>query len=176
MPSLPQSALSKVSPSSGSYPSFGMAMRFGVTVDDMTDCTSLGLWQSCKGLQVELQYKKFDQGGEYTQQCILPDKLAYGKITLERAIDPTFSPTVQAWLKAYVSDWTSYAVTTGGEPRTTNLTIELLDYQLNSVASWTLSAARPSKWSGPSLSAGDNKVATETLEFEHAGFLFPPQD
>jgi len=176
MPSLTQKALSATGLNGGSYPNYGMAMRFGVTVDDMTNCTSLGLWQSCKGLQVELQYKKFDQGGEYTAQCILPDKLAYGKVTLERAIDPTFSPAVQAWLKDYVSDWTSYAVTTGGNPRSTSLTITLLDYQLDKVTSWTLNGARPSKWSGPSLGATDNKVATEALEFEHAGFLFPPQE
>ena len=33
--------------------------------------------------------------------------------------------------------------------------------------------ARPVKWNGPSLSATDTKVAVESLEIEHEGFLFP---
>jgi phage tail-like protein len=152
----------------GAYPSYGLAMRFEVTVDDL----SLGLWQSCKGLQVELQYKKFDQGGQYTQQCVLPEKLVYGKITLERAVNKQDSPALQSWLRSYVTDWGVYIRRSGGAALSTQLTIELLDFQLNEVMSWTLYNARPSKWQGPSLGASDNKVAIETLEFEHEGFLY----
>jgi phage tail-like protein len=54
------------------------------------------------------------------------------------------------------------------------LIITLLDYQLAPVMAWTLYQARPTRWDGPSLGASDNKVAIETLEFEHEGFLFPP--
>jgi hypothetical protein len=39
------------------------------------------------------------------------------------------------------------------------------------VASWALSGVVPVRWSGPQLSADSPKVATETLELAHHGFL-----
>ncbi len=39
------------------------------------------------------------------------------------------------------------------------------------VATWTLRDVLPVKWSGPQLSVDSAKVATETLELAHHGFL-----
>lgn len=158
----------------GDYPSYGMSMRFSVQVEN-SPIQDLGRWQSCKGLSVELKYRKFRQGGQYTQEVVLPEELSYGKIKLERAVDGTGSLAVQNWLAGYVQDWDDYADTPGGSPAAANVIIILLDYQLTPVMKWTLYQARPTKWDGPSLSAADNKVAIESLEFEHEGFLFPPE-
>ena len=136
----------------------------------------LGLWQSCKGLAVELQYKKFDQGGQYTQSCVLPEKLVYGKVRLERAINQADSTKVQNWLRSYVANWQYYTVVAGRAILTTNVTVNLLDFQLNQVMSWTLYNARPSKWEGPALNGVDNKIAIEALDFEHEGFLYKAMD
>jgi phage tail-like protein len=158
----------------GDYPSFGLSMRFSVEVDD-GDIKDLGLWQSCKGLSVELQYKKIEQGGMYTQAYLLPDKLSFGKIKLERAVSQKDSSAVQAWLVKYITNWQIYPNSASNNTSlSTNLIITLLDYQLAPVMAWTLYQARPTRWDGPSLGASDNKVAIETLEFEHEGFLFPP--
>ena len=163
MPSLQQAGSTL-----GQYPSFGLAMRFQVTVDDLTD---LGLWQSCAGLKVELKYKAVEQGGQYTQVTQLPDKLAYGPVTLERAVEARSSTQVQAWLAQYVQGWRVYPRSPGAIPPSTNVTIRLLDYQLLPVMTWTLQYARPSKWELTTLSAKDSKVAIEVLSFEHEGFL-----
>jgi phage tail-like protein len=161
----------------GDYPSLGLSMRFMVEVEgkdvEGSQIQNLGLWQSCKGLSVELKYRKFRQGGQYTQEVILPEELAYGKIKLERAVSAKDSTIVQKWLQGYVQDWNEYVTTAGASPASTTVIITLLDYQLNSVMTWTLYQARPSKWEGPSLSATDSKVAIESLEFEHEGFLLP---
>jgi phage tail-like protein len=167
------SALSSVSSGAlGQYPSYGLSMRFEVTVYGLGSSTgsTLGLWQSCKGLQVELQYRKFDQGGQNLVQQWLPEKLVYGAVTLERAIEQSSSRTVQSWLAQYVNNWSSYP-SSGASPLYTTVTIALLDYQLSPVMDWTLNRARPTKWIGPSLSATENKVAIETLVIEHDGFL-----
>ena len=36
---------------------------------------------------------------------------------------------------------------------------------------WTLTGVIPVRWTGPSLSVDSPKVATETLELAHHGFL-----
>jgi phage tail-like protein len=151
----------------GSYPAYGLAMRFSVTVDQL----NLGLWRSCKGLNVELKYKAVEQGGEYMGDVALPEKLSYGRISLERGVERVNSQKLQAWLQGFIYQWYTYPLNRNGVPPSTDVVIQLLDYQLNEVMQWKLSGARPVKWSGPTLQATDNNVAIETLEFEHEGFL-----
>jgi len=158
----------------GNYPNLGLSMRFSVEVEDGA-IRDLGLWQSCKGLSVELKYKKVAVGGLYTQEYLLPESLSYGKIKLERAVSHRESTAVQAYLVKYISNWKIYPNSmSNNTPLAANVVIKLLDYQLDEVMSWTLYQARPTRWDGPSLGATDNKVAIETLEFEHEGFLFQP--
>lgn len=147
----------------GSYPNFGMSMRFAVTVDSLQ---SLGLWQSCKNLQVEMKYKPIEQGGQYTQITQLPDRISWPQITLERAVEQKASLQVWTWLNSYIQ-----ACKGNGEfPRFSTVSIILLDYQLNGVLEWTLENVRPVRWVGPALSATENKVAIEQLVLDHQGF------
>jgi phage tail-like protein len=39
------------------------------------------------------------------------------------------------------------------------------------VASWSLEGVIPVRWTGPSLNVDSPKVATETIEIAHHGFL-----
>jgi phage tail-like protein len=150
----------------GGYPAYGMAMRFGVQVDDL----SLGNWHSCKGLKVSFDYEVVKQGGDYLEATRLPNRLNYEPITLERAVLSAESKAVQAWLANYVRSWRIYPVSEQ-PPQTTKATISLLDYKLSEVMKWELDGVFPKSWSGPSLGADDNKVAMETLVLEHSGFL-----
>jgi phage tail-like protein len=161
----------------GSYPNFGLAMRFAVTVTGLNSPPglpsidgSLGLWQSCKGLQVELKYETFMQGGENLVDQWRPDKLVYSPVTLERAMEQNSSQTVQTWLRNYINNWADYQP--DGTLPSGNVVIRLLDHRLNPVMTWTLVQARPSKWVGPTLSATETKPAIETLVIEHSGFLW----
>jgi phage tail-like protein len=179
-----QTALSKASKGSlGAYPSFGMSMRFAVTVATLgstpgtpSDGVYLGLWQSCKGLQVEMNYKRIESGGNYTQMTPLPERIAWAQITLERAVEKSSSLAVWNWLNTCINGWGKAPSTAGGFPSPTFMTITLLDYQLDGVLTWSLAGVRPVKWAGPSLSATENKVAIEQLVLEHQGFTCSAAD
>jgi phage tail-like protein len=147
----------------GAYPNYGLSMRFTVQVDSLGTITSLGMWQSCEGLKMDMKYAGIEQGGLYTQKASLPDKLTYGTVTLKRAIDPQGSPALQSWLQGYVTMWG------GALPDATSITVGLLDYQNNTVISWTLSDVYPTSWSGPSMNADGKAVAIETLVLEYQG-------
>jgi phage tail-like protein len=159
----------------GSYPSLGMAMRFAVQVHALETVAGtpsngiyLGLWQSCKTLQVEFKYKTVEQGGEYTQVAQIPERISWPTVTLERAVQQKASYAVWEWLKGYIDAWEGAG--TPSFPTATTMIITLLDYQLNGVLQWELEEVQPVKWVGPSLSAADNKVAIEQLVLEHQGF------
>ena len=49
--------------------------------------------------------------------------------------------------------------------------IAVLNGNSEVVCRWNLHGVCPVKWTGPSLDAGGNQVASETLELAHNGFL-----
>lgn len=156
----------------GGYPNFGMSLRFSVEVEGLETPCHLGLWHSCKNLQLDLHTEKVSAGGTSLMDRRLPGKIEYSAITLERPVEEKSSKQLQAWLQDYVENWDKYESTPysrGAQHR--SVIIKLLDYQLNEVMRWTLEDAYPTKWIGPSLSATDNTVAMETLVIEHSGFL-----
>jgi phage tail-like protein len=148
----------------------GLAMRFKVEVA-AAGVVKLGNWTSCDGLKVEFKYEPVRSGGEYDDVHVLPLTISYGPVTLKRAVEPLYSTAVQDWLKTVAMEWqqgTGEAML--GKP----VTITLFDvYQKveKPAATWTLQNAFPISWSGPSMSAKSNEIATETLVLEHSGFL-----
>jgi phage tail-like protein len=166
-----------ISSALGSYPSFGMAMRFKVEVDALLNMdgtpgtgTTLGLWQSCRGLQVEMSYKAVESGGVYNKIYQLPERIKWSPVTLERAIQQNSSLAVWTWLNDCMTNWTTNPSFAQQFDYETDVSITLMDYQDNELLVWTLQDARPVKWEGPSLGAEDKKVATEKLIIEHQGF------
>jgi phage tail-like protein len=149
----------------GSYPNYGLSMRFEVQVQSL----SLGHWHSCRGLSMKFEYKSIDDGGEYTQRSRVPERITYSAITLERAVLEKESKQLQQWLALFVDDWEEYPNNRERGPLVKWADITLLDYQLAPVMTWRLEDVFPASWSGPSLSANDNKVAIETLVLEHEG-------
>jgi phage tail-like protein len=157
---------------SGGLPNYGLSMRFKVTLDGAR--SSLGDWSSCSGLAVTFNHETYDEGGTYEYQRLLPGRLAYSDVTLERAITSESWRVVQAWLVEVRDKWVNGDATTyqGG-----NVTITLFGPATNGVdkvlpvVSWTLRAVLPVSWSGPSLAARSNEVATERLVLRHQGFL-----
>lgn len=143
-------------------PAYGMAMRFTVKVDGL----SLGHWSGCHGLKMDLKVSRITAGGSYGADVILPEHVAGSAVTLERAMKKDDSAALQQWLATVAREWTSYRGT--GAPyaqRTAKIT--MFDVTHSEVASWTLYGVFPSSWSGPALSAADNKVAIETLVLEY---------
>jgi phage tail-like protein len=144
---------------------YGLAMRFKVYVDGL----SLGSWSACKGLKVELKVTRVVAGGNYWYEHILPDRISYSTIILERAVHPRDSQRVQDWLGKVASQWMNYSGDDSYQAGTAEIT--LLGATGQQVMSWTLTGVYPVCWSGPALSATENKTAIETLELAHQGFL-----
>jgi phage tail-like protein len=143
-------------------PSYGMAMRFTVSVEGL----SLGHWSGCKNLKMDFKVTRLREGGNYGSDRIIPDQVVGSAVTLERAMEKTDSAAVQTWLAGVAEKWTSYSGT--DEPyQGTTATITLFDVTGVPIASWTLGGVFPSSWSGPGLSASENKVAVETLVLEY---------
>jgi phage tail-like protein len=86
-------------------------------------------------------------------------------VTLRRGMIAQDSQKVQTWLAQVAKQWQQASY------QGVKLSITLYDAAAKPVITWTLDNAYPVAWSGPALSAADNKVAVESLEFVHHGFL-----
>ena len=136
--------------------SLGLETRFKVVVDGI----DLGGWHSCKGLAVNFHLEPIEEGGEYGFKHWLPGCLDYPTIKLERAMTASDAPRVQQWLASKIDNFD------GGTAQ-----ITLLDSRGASVHTWSLRNVHPMSWTGPNLEASSARVATETLELAHEGFL-----
>jgi phage tail-like protein len=156
---------------------FGLAMRFAVTFTSEDGARPLGEWSACKGLKIEFKTETVKQGGQYGYEVKLPVQVAYGPVTLERAMEQSTSQQLQTWLGNLVQKWMNSAGPGSlKSPPAGNVTIRLQDMYQNVVASWTLRQAFPVSWSGPTLDARGSTVAIESLTLEHQGFLPPSAD
>ena len=139
----------------------GLACRFNVTIDGH----SLGGWAECSGLEVGFKGVDVPEGGTNGFVRHLPGPSTYKPISLKRAMTTGTWQDTMAWLADVQQS-----------PTQKTATITLNDAWGDPVASWTLYGAYPLKWTGPSLTATDNKVAVETLELTHEGFLPETKD
>jgi phage tail-like protein len=134
-----------------------MVMRFTVTVDGQ----SLASWSKASGLEVTWDLVEYRAGDGENDRWIFPGLAKYPTVKLERAANSADSALVRTWLNN-----TSFKHEGGKTAK-----IELQDASLKKVADWTLRNVMPVKWSIVPFDAGGNKVATETLELAHTGFL-----
>lgn len=157
----------------GQPPALGMAARFHVEAQTLEFGASLGLWSTCKGLEAKAKLHKAYNPGNYSYERILFADVSYPTVKLERAMDKEGSAVVQQWLQMWWQPWAQPGFNPLGEMVEFGgtVTITLLDAKWEEVAAWTLRNAYPSGWQGPSLSATESKVATETLSIDHEGFL-----
>jgi phage tail-like protein len=153
-------------------PNYGLQMRFKVIVNAVK---SLGDWSGCTGLAVNFKHESYNEGGVYDYPRLMPGTMEYSDVSLERPIDATSFTTMQAWLTEVRDKWVYGDAT---KYQGDSVTITLFGTVANGdglaqVAQWTLLNALPVSWTGPTLSADANKVATEKLVLKHQGFLPP---
>jgi phage tail-like protein len=132
------------------------SIRFRVEIDGHVD---LGNWSKCEGLAFEYEVLEYQEGGwnEYVHR--LPGRRKYPNVKLTRPLDE-HSAAVVDWVAGLVS-----------RPGRHTAHIALLDGDGGVVCRWDLNGAYPVKWTGPTLDAGGNQVAVETLELAHNGFF-----
>lgn len=144
----------------------GLAMRFKVHIDGL----DLGHWASCKGLTVTFRSDMVREGGNYEYESILPDRIEYATVSLQRAMSLEESTRVQRWLQRFAGNWISGYGPMTDHPGST-ASIVLCDANGQTVAAWTLRRVFPRSWKGPDLDGRSSAVAIETLDLVHEGFL-----
>ncbi|MEQ0563490.1 phage tail protein [Amycolatopsis sp. NEAU-NG30] len=137
-----------------------VAVCYVVKLDDK-NLGNLGAFSSCDGLGCEFVMEQREEGGNNGMVWQLPTRIKYSNIKLSR-------PVTEA--SAQITKW--FASMASGIERKT-ATIEARTLEGKVIASWALEGVVPVRWSGPQLSADSPKVATETLELAHHGFLSP---
>jgi len=119
-----------------------------------------GSFNSVKGLDVTWDIAEYRAGDARNGRCSFPGATKYSKLNPNRADDPEGTAGVRKWLE---SNSFKYEIQSGK--------IELQDAMGIEVTHWTLRHVIPVKWSIVGFDASQSKVATETLELAHMGFL-----
>jgi phage tail-like protein len=139
---------------SGSRPEAHPAFRFVVQIDGIAEA----VFTECTLPSLEVEVEEHKEGGFNTGTHLLPGRVTKGTVELKRGL--TSSSALLAW----------YAAVMEGQIATARrqVSVMLYDSQGEPVLRWDFSGAYPHKWSGPTLNAGSNEIAIEslTLSFE----------
>lgn len=133
----------------------GISVFFSVTVDSF----DLGDWTKMSGIGMQISTTDRAESAMNFFQHHLPAHMMYDEVSLERPISPE-TGTVMAWISAYHL----LPIPTAGQ-------IQCLDQSGSVLMSWSMFGVTPVSWKGPTMDAGANQVAMETLKFRHMGFL-----
>ncbi len=119
----------------------------------------LGVFTQCDGLSCEVVVEQREEGGQNAFVHQLPGRMKFTNVKLTRPLNAD-SAKVAAWL----ASMNGVITRTTGEikARTANGDV---------IAAWTLAGVIPVKWTGPQFNVEGPKVATETLEIAHHGFM-----
>jgi phage tail-like protein len=134
-----------------------VSICFTVRIDEH----DLGAFTACEGLGCEVTVEQREEGGNNGYVHQLPGRLRFTNVRLTRPINAD-SEKVARWFAA---------MTTGVKRTTAEICAMTADG--TQVATWNLVGVIPVRWQGPSLSVDALRVATETLELAHHGFLPP---
>ena len=137
----------------------GLANRFHLKV--IPSDKDLGTWTKAEGLDVSWDVCEYRAGDGGNERWYFPGNSKYSLVRLTRAACSD-SQKVQDWLAK-----TSFTHEVGMQA-----TLKLMDSHGEEVITWEFRDIMPTKWSiGGGFDAGASKVALETLEFTHMGFL-----
>ncbi len=130
-------------------------MRFKVSLPGV----SLGTFREISGIAVEVETMDYAEGGNNEFVHRLPVRLKFQNVVLKRGI------THQRALL----DWFNQTRQQGIQNKRGAVTVTLMGPGGEDVQTWSFREAYPVKWTGPTLNASSNQIATETLEIAHAG-------
>ncbi|MEU2850211.1 phage tail protein [Streptomyces syringium] len=132
-----------------------VSVCFVVTVDGI----ELGSFNTCEGLGCEVVLEQREEGGNNGHLWQLPTRLKYPHVKLSRPLTRE-TEKVAKWFAG---------MTTGFKRRTAYIEARTGDGR--KVAQWGLLEVVPVRWTGPSFNPESPKVATETIEIAHHGYV-----
>jgi phage tail-like protein len=155
LPDVSDSAPQPPAPSGNAPPDPVGELRFQVQIDDVV----IGVFAECSGLQMEYDVFEYQEGGQLSFVHKLRGGVKYQNLVLKRGV--THEQALVTWFLDRSTDRDDRG----------NIIVNLIDDTGQQVRSWAFASAFPVKWSGPSLSAKSNNIATETLEICHQGLV-----
>lgn len=132
-----------------------VSVCFVVKIDDV----ELGAFNSCEGLGCEVVMEQREEGGNNGFVWQLPTRVKFPNIKLTRPLTKD-TEKVAKWFAS---------IATGATRKTGQIQAMTADGTV--VAQWGLLDVVPVRWTGPSLNPDSPKVATETIEVAHHGFV-----
>lgn len=153
---------------------YGMTLWFDVIVHTGgAGVADLGSWSSCSELEVKFDTERFKVGGNYGAEAVLPGRLGFKDITLQRAMTGTDSAAVRRWLESVGRTWLNGSGQASWDRANCSATIKVFSGPgaTTPIAEWTLRNVTPVSWSAPQLSTTGGGVAIEKLVLAHDGFL-----
>jgi phage tail-like protein len=123
---------------------------------------AIGQFREVSGLDSEqeiVEQKEVDANG---QPVIIkvPGNLKWSNIELKRGID----------VNKGLWEWRYMVESKGPDAARTDCILELLDYDGSAIATYNITQAWPSKYTGASMNAGSNEIAVEGITICHEGF------
>jgi phage tail-like protein len=137
----------------------GLAMRFTVKVDTY----DLGSWQKAAGLDVAWDVCEYRAGDAGDFRWYIQGIEKYKNVVLTRAVNRSDFVKVKGWLES--GDWS------GSDQSGTIMLFDTTNEFTAPVATWELQNVMPLHWSVDTFDSSQSKVALETLELAHMGFL-----
>jgi phage tail-like protein len=142
----------------GDATKIGMANRFTVKIEGGED---LGSWSQVDGLDVKWDLAEYRAGDNGNDRWYFPANTHYSVVKLARAASDE-SKRVRDWLNKTSFDWKPGSIAT----------VKLYDAGLVGIdLEWELRDVMPLHWAISGFEAGASRVAVETLQLAHMGFL-----
>jgi phage tail-like protein len=123
---------------------------------------AMGQFREVSGLDSEseiVEHKEVDAQGNPLIVKV-NGNLKWSNIELKRGVDTAKG----LW------DWRYQVESAGPDAARTDCTLELLDYDGSSIATYNIKQAWPSKYTGVSMNANSNEIAVEAITICHEGF------
>jgi phage tail-like protein len=120
--------------------------------------TRLGAFASVRGLEAQIDYLEYREGGLNSVVHRLPGSIRYPNLVFSQGL--TTQGALEQWLSS-----------SGIQPKSSTVVVTLCEPTGTRVRSWSFANAYPVRWTGPVLEAGGAIIAGEELEIAHGGFL-----
>lgn len=131
------------------------AFRFTVQIDGISEAS----FTECKLPPLEVDVSEEKEGGYNDGTHLLAGRVKKGTLTLKRGLAQS----------SELLNWYVQVMQGEVEEARREVSVTLFDSEGEQVMRWDFRGAYPSKWEGPSLNAGSDTIAIETLELSYEG-------
>ena len=131
-----------------------------INVPGVSDQVCAAAFAECDGLEVSMEAKSFQEGGNNTAQVHLAGPVSYGQLTLKRGMSADFG----LWR------WFDAVLKTDGRGLRGQASVTLLAADRLPQVQFKLRDCLPVKLRAPALNAKDGLIAIEEMQIVYAAF------